>query len=154
MLASSLVLIVGSVFLGFSATGTIFLISMAIYTLGTGLPVVTQAYISNLIEKERLARVLAALSMSSVAGKLAATSLGPYIFGLGINSGKEELKGLLFFFCAVLFGGSVVTVGLVTIRTRKANRRLQVSDDDVQLQEILSESQENSQSQTDTRAGW
>lgn len=153
MLASSLVLIVGSIFLGFSATGTTFLISMAIYTLGTGLPVVTQAYISNLIEKERLARVLAALSMSSIAGRLAATSLGPYIFGLGINSEKEELKGLLFFFCAVLFGGSVVTISLVAIRTRKANRRLQVSDD-VQLQEILSESQENSQSQTDTRADW
>ena len=130
------ILIGGSVLLDLSATGPTFLIAMAIYTLGTGLPIVTQAYISNLVEKEHVARVLAALFMFAIARKLAATSLDPYVFGLGINSSREEFKRLLFFFYLV-FIGSVVTVGLVAMRTRKTQKG-EVRDDDVLLQEIES----------------
>ena len=83
-----------------------------------------------------MARVLAALSMFAIAGKLAATSLDPYVFGLGINSSREGLKELLFFFYLV-FIGSVVTVGLVAMRTRKTQKR-EVRDDDVSLQEMES----------------
>ena len=82
-------------------------------------------------------RVLAALSMFAIAGKLAAMSLDPYVFGLGINSSREGLKGLLFFFCVVLYIGSVVTVGLVAVRTRKTQKG-EVGDDDLSLQEMES----------------
>ncbi|KAI9745860.1 MAG: hypothetical protein M1818_000541 [Claussenomyces sp. TS43310] len=119
MLGSCFILIAGSTFLGLSTTGGTFILAMAIYTLGTGLPTVTQAYISSLVESDKVARVLAALSTFAIAGKLAATSLGPLIFGLGINSGRVELTGLLFYFCALLFIGSIVAVSLVVLRTKR-----------------------------------
>lgn len=119
MLGSCLVLIIGSILLGLSATGVTFILAMAVYTLGTGLPTVTQAYISNLVDKDNVASVLAALSTFAIAGKLAATSFGPYIFGLGISSGEDKLKGLLFYFCAILFMGATITISFVVRRRGK-----------------------------------
>ena len=46
------------------------------------------------------------------------------------------VKGLLFFCCAALFTGFVVTVGLVATRTRKAKQGDATLDDDVSLQEM------------------
>lgn len=139
MLMSSFILVLGSTLLGLSYTRASFVTAVAIYTLGTGLPVVMQAYISNLVDKGRLARVLSALSMFAVAGKLAATSLGPYIFKLGIDSGKEGLRGFLFFFCAALFLGSIVTVSVVALRARETEHGLEREETYFQLQDMARE---------------
>ncbi|GAB7352402.1 hypothetical protein MBLNU459_g2830t2 [Dothideomycetes sp. NU459] len=123
MLFSSCILIIGSVCLGFSATSWGFMLAMAVYTLGTGLPVVAQALISSLVEKDRLARVLSALSIFAIAGKLAATSIGPVVLSFGIDSGKESLKGALFFFSSALFFVAAVTISLIAARKRRLGLR-------------------------------
>lgn len=89
---------------------------MTVYTLGTGLPVVAQALISSLVEKDRLAGVLSALSIFAIAGKLAAMFVGHVVFGLGVSAGKETLKGALFFLSSALFVCAPVAVGLVAVR--------------------------------------
>lgn len=119
MLWQALILTVGATLIGLSDSKIYFFLAMSIYTLGTGLPTVMQAYISNLVDKHHIGRVLSALSVFAVAGKLLATSLGPYIFGYGIQSESEIMKGFLFFLCGVLFVVSGITVGLVALRSRK-----------------------------------
>lgn len=81
-----------------------------------------QSYISNLVDTKRVGRVLSALSVVSVVGKLLATSLGPFIFGVGIRSGNEEWKGLLFFFSAILFVVAGIATGLVAMRVRREKK--------------------------------
>ena len=118
MVLSSLILITGAILLGLSPTGTAFVIAVVFYTLGAGLPVILQAYIAGLVGQDQVARVLATLSTFAVAGKLAAVSLGPAVFNVGVASDIEALKGLLFFFCALLFVGSITAVGMVASRNR------------------------------------
>lgn len=117
MILSSLILITGSICLGLSTTGRAFVIAVAFYTLGAGLPVIIQAYIANHVGKDQTARVLATLSTFAVARKLAAVSLGPAVFNAGVASDFEELQGLLFFFCAILFLGAVVAVAIIASRS-------------------------------------
>ncbi|EME48156.1 hypothetical protein DOTSEDRAFT_21864 [Dothistroma septosporum NZE10] len=80
------------------------------------MPAVMQAYIANLICKASLGRLLAIVSLFQVGGKIAASALGPVIINAGIDSGREELKGAIFFFAAVVFVASAVALGIVALR--------------------------------------
>ena len=119
MSGSLLVLITGSILLGFSATPIIFFAAMALYTLGSGFQVSTQAYIAGLVDKQRLARILATLSISAAGGKFVASIIFPQIFAAGIESGVEVLKGLPFFVSAGLFVIAGASLSVVVGRARR-----------------------------------
>lgn len=127
MMLSACILIVGSVLLGFTTSNATFLSAMVIYTLGTGLPVVTQTYIANSIGKQRMGRVLAIFSMFAVLGKMAAAGLGPHVFSAGNNANNQMLKGLIFWYGSSLFGVSIAAVSAVALRNRLLQVKMQDS---------------------------
>jgi len=115
MIGSSVVLAGGAVLIGFSSNTITFLFGMVIYTLGEGLPVATQAYITSVIDKYYLARVMSVLSIAAAGGKAIASALFPQVLALGLDTHVSLLVGLPFFAAAGLFviaGGCVVVVGL------------------------------------------
>lgn len=123
MLVSILCLTIGAVFLGFSATEMAFFGAMVIYTLGEGLTIAAQSYIASLIDENKLARVLAVLSLASTGGKVLASVIFPRAFAIGLDSKVEILKGLPFFESAALFLLAGVALGVVGLRARKKNTR-------------------------------
>jgi MFS family permease len=117
MLFSTFLLIVGSVVIGFSVTVPVFFLGLFIYTLGGGLTVVTQAYISSLSNKKNLARTLASLSLVEIGGKALASALFPTVMAAGLDDGRDWMKGLPLFTSACLFvvaGLAIVIVSTVT----------------------------------------
>jgi len=93
-----------------------------IYLFGEGLPSATQAYIVSLVEKSKVARVLAMLSMASIFGKLAASLLFPKMLALGLDAHVDFLVGLPLFVSAGMFVISAVCVTAVGLRVRMAHK--------------------------------
>jgi MFS family permease len=120
MVGSSLLLTLGSLFIGFSSTPTTFVTGVVVYLLGEGLPPATQAYIVSLVDKSKVARVMATLSMASIFGKLTASVLFPYLLALGLDTHVDVLVGLPLFVSAGLFVVSALCVGIVGLRMRIA----------------------------------
>lgn len=133
MIGSSVVLCGGGVLIGLSSTSAVFLIGMVIYTLGEGIMVATQAYITSVIGKSYLARVMAVLSIAVTSGKAIASLFFPQVLALGLDTHIEELVGLPFFVAAMLFlvaGGCVV---IVRLRTRMdKSSEIMEHDDEVE----------------------
>ncbi|KAF2814735.1 uncharacterized protein BDZ99DRAFT_494653 [Mytilinidion resinicola] len=116
MLASAAILALGSVVIGASDSGPVFVGGVVVYLFGEGLPTATQAYIVSLVEKGRVARVMATLSMASIGGKLVASIAFPEVLAWGLDSGRRALVGLPFFVAAGLFAVSAGCVGTVGVR--------------------------------------
>lgn len=116
MAGSSLLLTIGAVLMGFSTTTPAFIAGVVIYLFGEGLPTATQAFIVSLVEKSKVARVMATLSMTSIFGKLAASLLFPKILALGLDTHKDVLVGLPSFVSAGLFVVSATCFSLVGMR--------------------------------------
>jgi hypothetical protein len=112
MIGSSIVLSGDAVLVGLSSTSAAFLVGMVIYTLGEGISVATQAYITSVIDKSYLARVMAVLSIAAAGGKAIASGLFPQVLALGLDTHIKELIGLPFFVAAGLF---LIAGGCVTI---------------------------------------
>lgn len=120
MAGSALLLIVGSTLIGFSSNTWTFVGAVVIYLFGGGLPTATQAYIVSLIEKSKVARVMATLSMASIGGKLIASILFPKVLAIGLDTHIDVLVGLPFFVSAVLFVVAALCVTVVGLRVRGA----------------------------------
>jgi MFS family permease len=116
MAASAALLMLGSICIGLSATPLAFVAAVMLYLFGEGLPTATQAFIVTLLEKDKVARVMAVLSMASIGGKLLASILFPKVLALGLDSGVEVLVGLPFFVSTGLFVGAAACVGVVGVR--------------------------------------
>lgn len=99
MSGSLLFLIVGCILMGLSSTAGPFFVAMVIYTLGAGFSVTAQSYIASCVQKDKLASVLAVLSLAATAGKVGASALWPPLLGLGLRWGTEVGKGLPSKFC-------------------------------------------------------
>jgi hypothetical protein len=121
MISSSVLLTIGSVFIGFSTTALTFILGMIVYTLGAGLPVATQAFVASLMDKSKLARVMAILSIAATGGKVVASGLFPQVLALGLDSGIKMLVGLPFFVAAALFLCAGLCVMIVGLRTGNSN---------------------------------
>jgi MFS family permease len=119
MLLSALLLILGSMSIGLSASPLAFVASVLLYLLGEGLPTATQAFVVTLLPRDRVARLMALLSVASIAGKLCASLGFPWVLAKGLDSGVEVLVGLPFFVSAGLFVGAAGCVGVVGWRVRK-----------------------------------
>jgi MFS family permease len=120
MAGSAALLIAGSTLIGFSSSTGAFVCAVVIYLFGAGLPTATQAYIVSLIEKNKVARVMATLSMASIGGKLIASILFPKILAIGLDLKIDVLVGLPFFASAVLFVVAALCVTIVGLRVREA----------------------------------
>lgn len=119
MACSSVLLTIGALTMGFSNTSSIFVASVIVYLFGEGLPTATQAYIVSLVEKSKVARVMATLSMSSILGKLMASILFPKMLGWGLDLHSDILVGLPLFACAGMFVVSALCVGTVGLRVNR-----------------------------------
>lgn len=119
MAVSSLLLTIGSLGIGLSSTTGTFVAAVVVYLFGEGLPPATQGYIVSLVDKSKVARVMATLSMASIFGKLAASLFFPKLLGWGLDSHVDVLVGLPFFVSAGMFVISAFCVGIVGIRTRR-----------------------------------
>ena len=113
MLFSALLLTIGSIVIGFSTTTQAFFFGLLVYTLGGGLTVATQVYISALSDKTKLARTLASLSIATIGGKVLASALFPKVFAAGLDDGRERMKGLPMFAAAGLFAVSSLIITVV-----------------------------------------
>ena len=129
MAASAILLTLGSICIGFSATPLTFIAAVILYLFGEGLPTATQAFIVTLLEKDKVARVMAVLSMASIGGKLLASLLFPKVLALGLDSGVEALVGMPFFVSAGLFVGAAACVGVVGVRVRRGRGKAREEDD-------------------------
>ena len=118
MAGSALLLIIGAVMIGFSSTAISFVIGVVVYLCGAGLPTATQAYIVSLIGRTKVARVMATLSMASIAGKLFASILFPRVLAIGLDTHIDVLVGLPFFVSAALFVIAAVCVTIVGLLVR------------------------------------
>jgi hypothetical protein len=116
MVASSIFLMLGSLIIGFSNANVTFVSGTIVYLLGEGLPTATQAYIVSLVEKQKVARVIATLSVTSISGKLVASLAFPKILARGLDSHVDVLIGLPFFVSAGMFIVSAVCFSVVGIR--------------------------------------
>lgn len=94
MSASLLFLTLGCTLMGLSSTAALFFTAMVIYTLGAGFSVTAQSYIASCVQADKLASVLAVLSIAATAGKVGASALWPTLLGLGLRWGSETGKGL------------------------------------------------------------
>lgn len=121
MACSSLFLTVGTILIGFSNSTATFITGVVVYLFGEGLPPATQAYIVSLVEKSKVAKVMATLSMASIMGKLGASIIFPKVLAIGLDSGIDILVGLPLFVSAGMFVISAVCVGIVGLRMRKAH---------------------------------
>ena len=117
MLFSTFLLIVGSIGIGLSATVPVFFLGLLVYTLGGGLPVATQVYISCLVEKAKLARTLASLSLATIGGKVLASAFFPELMAVGLDDGQDWMVGLPMFASAGLFivAGLAIIIVAITI---------------------------------------
>jgi MFS family permease len=122
MLASAALLAAGSLAIGFSSTAPVFVASVVVYLFGEGLPTATQAYIVSLVEKGRVARVMAMLSIASIGGKLVASIAFPEVLALGLDAGGV-LVGLPFFVAAGFFAGAAGCVLVVGVRVGVVKER-------------------------------
>ena len=113
MSVSCLVLMAGSIVIGFSNSTVIFFLGTILYTLGEGVPVATQAYVASRIGKSRTARVMAMLSIATIIGKITASWLFPKLLAAGLDSHIDKLIGLPFFVSAALFVFAGVCVFVV-----------------------------------------
>ena len=118
MAGSAILLVLGGVLIGFSSTTATFVFAVVVYLFGVGLPTATQAYIVSLIDKTKVARVMATLSMASIGGKLIASILFPKVLAVGLDTHVDVLVGLPFFVSAALFVVAAVCVSLVGLRVR------------------------------------
>jgi MFS family permease len=116
MAGSCLLLTAGSLLIGFSSTTAMFVTGVMVYSFGEGLPTATQAFIVSLVEKEKVARVMATLSMTSIFGKFMASLLFPKVLALGLDSHIKVLIGLPFFTSAALFVLSSVCFTIVGLK--------------------------------------
>ena len=128
MLFSTFLLIFGSIGIGFSATVPVFFLGLLVYTLGGGLPVATQVYISCLVEKAKLARTLASLSVATIGGKVLASALFPKTMAVGLDDGRDWMKGLPMFASACLFIVAGLAIILVAITVGEKPRRHREGD--------------------------
>jgi MFS family permease len=110
--------------IGFSNTPATFIGGVVIYLFGEGLPSATQAYIVSLIEKSKVGKVLATLSMASIFGKLAASILFPKMLTLGLDTHVDVLAGLPLFVSAGMFVVSALCVAVVGLRVRMAHKEV------------------------------
>ncbi|KAF2675500.1 MFS general substrate transporter [Microthyrium microscopicum] len=122
MACSALLLTVGALIIGLSNTTTLFITGVVIYLFGEGLPTATQAYIVSLVDKSKVARVMATLSIASIFGKLTASILFPKMLALGLDTHVDILVGLPLFVSAVMFVVSAACIGVVGLRMRRADR--------------------------------
>jgi hypothetical protein len=113
MAASSVFLTIGALTTGLSNSTRTFVFGTIVYLLGEGLPTATQAYIVSLVEKEKVARVISTLSMTSISGKLVASLVFPKVLAIGLDSHIKALIGLPFFVSAGMFGISSLCFGIV-----------------------------------------
>jgi hypothetical protein len=118
MAGSCLLLTLGSLLIGFSNTTVTFVAGVVVYLFGEGLPTATQAFIVSLVAKEKVARVMATLSMTSIFGKLVASLLFPKVLALGLDSHIKVLIGLPFFVSAGLFVISGLCFTIVGMKMR------------------------------------
>ncbi|QDS67422.1 hypothetical protein FKW77_000027 [Venturia effusa] len=124
MAGSALLLIIGSLVIGFSASTVNFFGGVVVYLSGEGLPTATQAFIVSLVEKSHVARVMATLSITSIFGKLLASILFPKVLAWGLDSKKELLVGLPFFASAGMFLVSGLCFTLVGVYMWNAQRQM------------------------------
>lgn len=122
MACSSLLLTLGSLVIGFSNTSATFITGIIVYLFGEGLPPATQAFIVSMVEKSKVARVMATLSLASIFGKLAASILFPKVLAWGLDTHIDVLVGLPLFVSAGMFVISAFCVGLVGLRMNKAQK--------------------------------
>jgi MFS family permease len=122
MAGSAGLLILGAMCIGFSSTPVTFVGGVVVYLFGEGLPTATQAFIVSLVEKGKVARVMATLSMASIGGKLLASILFPKVLALGLDTHVGILVGLPFFASAVLFVFAAGCVGVVGLRVRRERK--------------------------------
>ncbi|RDW69883.1 hypothetical protein BP5796_08280 [Coleophoma crateriformis] len=115
MVGSGLLLTTGSILIGVSNTSGRFIVGVVVYLFGEGLPTATQAYIVSLVEKARVARVMATLSMASIFGKLVASLLFPKMLAWGVD---EHVLGLPLFVSAGMFVASALCVSIVGLKLR------------------------------------
>jgi MFS family permease len=123
MAGSCLLLTLGSLIIGFSNTTGAFIAGVIVYLFGEGLPTATQAFIVSLIEKEKVARVMATLSMTSIFGKLVASLLFPKVLALGLDTHINVLVGLPFFVSAGMFVVSAVCFTIVGLKLWAGQRQ-------------------------------
>ena len=121
MLFSALLLFCGSIAIGFSATVPEFFLGLIVYTLGGGLSIAIQVYVSNLVNKSKLVRTLASLSVATIGGKLLASVLFPMVFAAGLNDGRDWMKGLPMFVSAGLFAVAALAIVAVAVATGESS---------------------------------
>jgi hypothetical protein len=129
MAASSLLLTLGALTIGFSNTTFTFVSGVVIYLFGEGLPTATQAFIVNLVRKEQVARVIATLSMTSILGKVMASLLFPKFLAWGLDTHIDVLVGMPFFLSAGMFIVSAICFSVVGLKMW-AGQRPQSSDEE------------------------
>jgi hypothetical protein len=116
MAGSSLLLTLGSLVIGFSSSSIPFVLGVVIYLFGEGLPTATQAFIVSLVDKDKVARLMATLSMTSILGKLVASLLFPKVLALGLDTHIPVLIGLPFFVSAGMFVLSAICFSIVGLK--------------------------------------
>lgn len=126
MILSLLFLLSGAILLGLSSTAPFFLASMALYTLGAGFTVTAQSYIATRIAPRNLGKVLSALSLAAMAGKVAASAVWPVALAWGLDAAArgagEWVKGTPMFLFAAGFAGAGVGIVLVALRERREGK--------------------------------
>lgn len=112
----------GSLLMGLSTSPAQFIGPVCLFALGAGLPSVIQTYIANLVDNASVGRLLAVISLFSVAGKGCATGIGPAIINAGIDSDDERLKGSIFFLAAAVFLLAGLALSIVALRARRSGK--------------------------------
>jgi MFS family permease len=113
MAGSAALLTLGALGMGLAETSFVFVASVVVYQFGEGLPTATQAYIVGMVDKGKVARVMATLSSASIFGKLVASVLFPKLLAWGLDAEDERMVGLPLFVSAGLFVLSAGCVGVV-----------------------------------------
>jgi hypothetical protein len=129
MAGSSMLLTFGSLAIGFSNTTATFISGVVLYLFGEGLPTATQAFIVSLVEKKKVARVMATLSITSIFGKLIASILFPKVLAWGLDTHVDVLVGLPLFVSAGLFVVSAICFSIVGVRMWTGQKELGIAQD-------------------------
>jgi len=95
-------LTIGAALMGFASSGATLSISLAIYTLGLGLPSAVQSFATGAVSPAHISILYVAIGMADTIGSLIAAPLLASSFSLGLKLGGGWI-GLPFFISAVLF---------------------------------------------------
>ena len=111
-------LLAGSLLLGFAGNGAAISMSLALYTLGLGLPSAVQSFATAYVSPAQVSILYVALGMSNTLASLIAAPLLASSFSLGLKLGGAWI-GLPFWVSALLYVAVGVCVwGVLRMRNR------------------------------------